>query len=56
MPIVPPKRLTYASDTTDSWKLYDHNAPPYANDLAALSPGYGYWVYVTAEHTWNVGY
>ena len=46
----------HASDTTDSWKLYDYNAPLYANDLAVLSPGYGYWVYVTAEHTWSVDY
>jgi hypothetical protein len=47
----------HAADTTDPWKLYDYNGPGYANDLAVLSPGYGYWVYVTTNtHIWSVTY
>ncbi|MEJ5223874.1 MAG: PKD domain-containing protein [Anaerolineales bacterium] len=45
-----------ASDTTDPWKLFDRNAPGYANDLTQLTPGWGYWVRVTSNSTWTVGY
>lgn len=45
-----------ASDTTDPWKLFDRNAPGYANDLTTLTPGWGYWVRATSNSTWTVGY
>jgi hypothetical protein len=40
----------------DRWKLFDRSAPPYSNDLATLAPGWGYWVRVSAAHTWTVSY
>ncbi len=45
-----------ASDTTDPWKLFDRNAPGYANDLTQLTPGWGYWVRATSNSTWTVAY
>ena len=38
------------------WKLFDRSAPLYANDLKQLTPGWGYWVKVSADKTWNVSY
>jgi hypothetical protein len=46
----------HAADTADLWKLYDRTSLPFANDLTALTPGWGYWVKVTAAHTWSVPY
>jgi len=45
----------HAADTSDVWKKYDRTAP-IGNDLLELGPGYGYWVQVSANHTWVVGY
>jgi hypothetical protein len=45
-----------ASDTADPWKLYDRLGLPYANDLAQLLPGWGYWIKASADHTWGVAY
>ena len=45
-----------AIDTADPWKLYDHNAPVWSNDLSALAPDGGYWVQVTVTHTLTVAY
>lgn len=45
-----------ASETTDPWKLFDRNAPAYANDLPQLTPGWGYWVRVSSDSTWTVVY
>ena len=49
--------LVYAYHAADSdvWKKYDRTAP-IGNDLLELVPGYGYWVQVSANHTWVVGY
>ncbi len=44
----------HAADTADPWKLYDKNAPAWANDLTELSPGWGYWIYVIGDPTWHV--
>lgn len=44
------------SDTADPWELFDPSAPPYANDMELLVSGHGYWIYVTAEDTWDVEY
>jgi hypothetical protein len=46
----------HANETIDPWKLYDTSAPPFLNDLTQLSPGWGYWVKASADHTWNVVY
>lgn len=45
-----------ANDSSDPWKLFDRAAPPYSNDLTALSPGLGYWITATADQTWTVDY
>ena len=45
-----------STNTADPWKIYDPAAPPYANDLAALQPGWGYWIYVSADCTWQISY
>jgi len=44
----------HANDTADVWKLFDRTAPAYSNDLHALQAGWGYWVNVSADHTWTV--
>ena len=44
----------HANDSGDPWKLFDRTGEPYANDLDELSPGWGYWIMVSADHTWTV--
>ncbi len=44
----------HASDTADTWKVFDRLAPVWANDLTELAPGWGFWVKVSADHTWVV--
>jgi hypothetical protein len=46
----------HANDTADPWKLFGRTVPAWANDLTELEPGWGYWVKVTADHTWDVEY
>jgi hypothetical protein len=46
----------HANDTMDHWKLFDPGAGPYANDLTTMTPGWGYWVDVSADSTWTVNY
>jgi hypothetical protein len=46
----------HANDTSDPWKLFDPTASNYANDLKAMTPGWGYWINVTADSTWAVNY
>jgi hypothetical protein len=46
----------HANDIADAWKLFDRSAPSYANDLTQLTPGWGYWIKVSADKTWNVNY
>ncbi|MDF1521021.1 MAG: MBG domain-containing protein [Brevefilum sp.] len=45
-----------ASDPTNLWTLYDPSAPSYVNDLEQMAPGFGYWVKVDTDATWNVSY
>jgi hypothetical protein len=45
-----------AGDGTSPWKLYDPTAPVYVSDLTSIEYGLGYWIYVTADTTWNVEY
>jgi PKD domain len=40
----------------DPWKLFDPLAYPYANDLKSLTPGWGYWIRVTADASWTLDY
>ena len=47
----------HASDTLDSWKLFDRDFPIFdLNDLTTLTPGWGYWMFVTGDSTWNIAY
>jgi len=46
----------HADDVADLWKLWDRSAPSWSNDLTALSPGWGYWIRASANHTWTVEY
>jgi subtilisin family serine protease len=36
-----------AADPADPWQVYDPAGPPWANDLTALGPGWGYWIRMT---------
>ncbi len=45
----------HANDTGSPWKLYNRSAI-FGNDLTQMTPGWGYWIYVSADSTWNVGY
>ncbi len=44
----------HAADSADPWKKFLPDGPAYANDLTSLAAGWGYWIYVTASHTWDV--
>ena len=46
----------HAAETADQWKLYNREGLPFANDLPALVPGWGYWVKVNADNNWSVEY
>jgi hypothetical protein len=46
----------HANDTADPWKLFGRTVPIWANDLTELAPGWGYWIKVTADNTWDVEY
>lgn len=41
----------HGCDTTDPWKKYDPYAPPFINDLTAIDPRDGNWLYMTAPAT-----
>jgi hypothetical protein len=43
-------------DTANPWKLFDRTGPVWVNDLTEFAPGWGYWVKVSADHTWVVEY
>ncbi len=46
----------HAADTADTWKLFDRTGLPFGNDLDDLEPGWGYWIMVSADNSWNVAY
>ena len=46
----------HAAETSDVWKLFDRNGPGFANDLTSMAPGWGYWVKVSADENWTIGY
>jgi hypothetical protein len=45
----------HAANVADLWKLFDRNAL-FGNDLTQMTPGWGYWIYATADSTWVVNY
>lgn len=45
-----------AADTSDPWKLFDPTVAPVLNDLTQMSPGWGYWIFVTEDSDWQVAY
>ena len=45
----------HAADVADAWKRYDP-ATGIGNDLTDMAPGWGYWVRMSADHTWTVPY
>jgi parallel beta-helix repeat protein len=49
--------LVYAYHANDGapWKLYNRNAI-FGNDLTQMTPGWGYWIFVSGDSTWSVGY
>ena len=46
----------YHASDTPQWKKFDPSAPIYANSLLQLEPGYGYWIQVGGNHSWDVSY
>ena len=45
-----------ASDANDPWKLFEPDIPDYAVDLIQLDVGWGYWVKVTDDASWQIDY
>ena len=39
----------HTNDVSDFWKVFDPDAPTYANDLTEMAPGWGYWIFVTND-------
>ncbi len=46
----------HSNEVADPWKMFNRTGAPYANDLQQLTPGWGYWVKVSVNHTWSVEY
>ncbi|MBW2709396.1 MAG: right-handed parallel beta-helix repeat-containing protein, partial [Deltaproteobacteria bacterium] len=49
--------LVYAYDASDvgsPWKLFDLSISSNFNTLTELVPGWGYWINVSADNTWDV--
>lgn len=46
----------HAADTADFWKLFDPSVDPIYNDLTYMSPGWGFWIFVTEDSVWEVIY
>ena len=46
----------YEGGTSNPWKHFFVDAPPWANDLSQFEPGYGYWVRVSEDCTLTVEY
>ena len=42
------------TDTNDPWKHYHINKPQTLNDLAYMTSGRGYWLYVKGDCVWEV--
>jgi hypothetical protein len=44
----------YHANEMDTWKRYATGVP--GNDLLELAPAWAYWIKVTSDNTWQVGY
>ncbi len=42
--------------TAEEWSQYYVSAPTFLNDLEYLEPGSGYWIEVTEDCIWSIGY
>ena len=52
-------KIVYGYEPTDSlnpWRVYSPDAPTWVNDLTALEPGHGYWLYATESVTLYLDY
>ncbi len=46
--------LRYEPGEPTAWKRYNTGIPPWANSLTQITPGWGYWVYVTENCTLTI--
>jgi hypothetical protein len=46
----------HSADLSGQWQIFDIGATGYANSLEALSPGWGYWIFVIEDAIWTVEY
>ncbi len=46
--------FAYHPQDVDQWKVFDRTAPEWSNDLTEMTAGWGYWIRVSADHTWIV--
>ncbi len=46
--------LRYEPGESTVWKRYNTGIPPWANSLTQITPGWGYWVYVTEDCTLSI--
>ena len=46
--------FAYHPQDVDQWKVFDRTAPEWSNDLTEMTAGWGYWIRVSADHTWVV--
>jgi hypothetical protein len=44
----------YHANDADTWKRYAPGVP--GNDLVEITPGWGYWIKISATSTWQVDY
>ena len=40
---------------TSSWLRYTKDGPAFLNNMTEMEPGYGYWIQVTKDCTWDYG-
>ena len=46
----------HAIDTGNLWKKFDPHGPIYTNNLLTMTPGWGYWIQVSADSTWTINF
>ncbi len=46
--------LRYEPGESTAWKRYNTSIPPWANSLTQITPGWGYWIYVTQDCTLTI--
>ena len=45
----------YVAEAPNPWRMYGPSVPPWANTLAALEPGRGYWIQATRDGVLRLG-